>query len=82
MLEYKIRLWLGSAIFAIGVGWWIWFLRNALQSIPSYYSDILEQHFGNFGIVDLSKRKIYPSSPAYSWHCLGIICFTKGQGIR
>ena len=31
MLEYKIRLWVGSGIFAFGVFWWTWFLRNAFR---------------------------------------------------
>ena len=31
MLEYKIRLWLGSVIFAFGIFWWTWFLRNAFR---------------------------------------------------
>lgn len=31
MLEYKIRLWVGSGIFAFGVFLWTWFLRNAFR---------------------------------------------------
>ena len=31
MLKYKIRLWVGSGIFAFGVFWWTWFLRNAFR---------------------------------------------------
>jgi len=31
MLEFKIRLWLGSGIFAFGILWWTWFLRNAFR---------------------------------------------------
>jgi hypothetical protein len=31
MLGYSFRLWLGSAIFAFGVLWWTWFLRNLFR---------------------------------------------------
>ena len=31
MLEYKLRLWLGSGIFAFGIFGWTWFLRNAFK---------------------------------------------------
>lgn len=31
MLEFKIRLWVGSGVFAFGVSWWTWFLRNAFR---------------------------------------------------
>ncbi len=26
---YSFRLWIGSLIFAVGIGFWVWFLRNA-----------------------------------------------------
>jgi len=26
---YSFRLWVGSLIFAVGMGFWTWFLRNA-----------------------------------------------------
>ncbi len=26
---YSFRLWMGSLLFAIGIGFWTWFLRNA-----------------------------------------------------
>jgi hypothetical protein len=31
MIAYKIKLWLGSGIFAFGIFWWVWFLRNLFK---------------------------------------------------
>lgn len=28
---YTLRLWIGSAIFAFGVAFWIWFFRNLFR---------------------------------------------------
>lgn len=25
---YTFRLWVGSAVFAFGIGFWVWFFRN------------------------------------------------------
>ena len=32
MFGYKVKLWIGSIIFAFGIFWWTWFLRNALRA--------------------------------------------------
>jgi O-antigen/teichoic acid export membrane protein len=31
MLEYNLRLWIGSGIFAFGIFWWTLFLVNAFK---------------------------------------------------
>lgn len=28
---YTLRLWVGSAIFAFGIAFWVWFFRNLLR---------------------------------------------------
>ena len=30
-MEYNLRLWFGSGIFAFGIFGWTWFLRNAFK---------------------------------------------------
>ena len=30
-MEYNLRLWFGAGIFAYGIFWWTWFLRNAFK---------------------------------------------------
>jgi hypothetical protein len=31
MIEYQLRLWIGSGLFAFGIFGWTWFLRNVFK---------------------------------------------------
>ena len=89
MLEFKIKLWLGSGIFAFGVFWWTWFLRNAFRrrmdkaKLYTEYHPVIQIIWNSFwvafGLWLYPIEKTLPIIPLIAGIAIGLYVSRRGN---